>query len=278
MPMKNIVFVVFNLVFLSACGPAMTTLRHTADYDTTLSRGEVTVLPAYSQVTQGGKGRQYDYEHVLEPILQQAAADILREKGYRVEILHKKDMRDDNLYKDVDRVHERYKEKYKSELYDGPQLFKTEVTSFDIDVSLGNAGEKLFEKTGKKLFVFTDYEEYIQSTAERVAGFAIAVLTRDDFLSGGVENGHVGVGIIDAERGKVIWAHFAHDQETIISAAANNSKSIEDVARMKAHRILKYALAQLPNKSDLHADMQQKRDRLEAAAKRKAQFQSKNTN
>lgn len=249
--MKYIV-IIFSLCLLSLTScKSYTSVRHAPDYKTALAKQpSIVVLPpevnVYTESFMGQKDRMYDFEYYLEPRIQEAIYNKLKEKGYRAIKLTKRDLKESNLYQDVHALRNKYVDTTKK-LYVVQAM--QEEHAFNIENSVGDAARTLMEKTGQKVFVLSDYEEVVEGNGARLRDFAIDVLVGSR-ASSVAENSTLTLGFVDAQTGKVLWTNQNLLQTSTFDFDALY-KSDEELAQGKIDSLTKYSLGALPDKSEL---------------------------
>jgi hypothetical protein len=237
---------------LSACGGRVTTLRHSSDYATSLSRSQIAALPAEAIVnteTAGGlQSRMYDYEDVIQPIIQDEVTTLLLEKGYGVHKIREQELKENKLYQDVHNLKGRYNEQAR-ELYKA--LYEKAEKAENINNSVGGAAAAVSGKTGGQIFMLTNYEETVKNDGARVKDFMVDALIGSN-LGGETEKSVLTVGFVDGKTGKILWANQAFDKTSLIGSGLSSlTSSDEEIARKKIKTLVERVLSLLPDKGKL---------------------------
>lgn len=254
MPHFRILLCLIPVIVTAACAPMSAERRH-ANYARLLEeKPAVTVLPPKAEanlVYAGGKAeRQYNYEYFVEAEIQTALREILREKGYHIEILRRKDLKKDKLYKDTGRLRSRYDTRLKALYARGP-LQKEEI-AFNIDEDVSPRHEAVREKTDADLVLVFDYNEIIKTGGAKALaiGIDIAMIALTGNSSRMAESGGDAVtasaGIIDAHSGDILWTHTAGGVESAYGGMFN-TKEDKEIAREKIRTLAQRLLEPLPS-------------------------------
>lgn len=257
----SILSILTIMLSLSACG-TYTSARYTPDYQKTLKAN-----PAVSVVTPdvqvmtadfaGKTERMVDFEYHLEPMIQAALVSALKNKGYDVNTLSRRDLKDQNIYQDNDRLRQKYNEAVAS-LYQG-QLMQKEETAGRIKVNTGTAAFALGQASGKPILMLVNYHEVVSTNGARMRDFAMDVVMKalagpnaqTQNLSDNVEAATLTVGLLNAKNGDVLWVNRASVQESLAGSGLNSLKDNDVVAQEKIDRLVRDTLAKLPARMQL---------------------------
>lgn len=248
-------FIVFIILATAAC--ANTTLRHRADYETTLQKGELLILPTTANVRtldiSGGEERMYEFESFLENNIPTKLKEVLEARGYRAKILTKQQMKDKKIYRDVDRLREEYKEKHKElRAIKNNDIEKAR----NIDVNLRKHTDPLAKATRGSVIIITDYVGTHKTAGARARDFAIdmglAALGVSSNMSADAEKSLLSIGLVDGKNGNILWDHASLDmRDWIVSGVMASGKEEQEVALSTVADLISTALKGLPNKEDL---------------------------
>lgn len=250
------IFVVFLLLTTTACG-TFTTVRHSSDYAKILKEnGEITVLPPEVIVNTsdiaGKSERMYDYEYHMESVIQEILIPAIKEKGYKLKPLSKKEIKEKKLYQDSHKLRENYSKEI-GKLYAFQIAQKVEI-AHNINATVKDSGKSLAEKTGQDLVMLIDYNETVKTNGARLRDFAIDVLVQSfhgsSNQSGNAEDATLKICILDAKTGKILWTNIAVDVQNYIGSGID-SLGTETAEQKKVSRLVKNLIAPLPEKSAL---------------------------
>lgn len=199
-------------IFASACS-SKTTVRHSSNYQAIIAQGnhEILILPPTVAVNSvdiaGKKTRMYDYELFLESIIHDQLIPALQEQGLRPKVIKRKDLFDQHLLNENNRLLNSFDEANK-ELYK-ETLWKTEE-AFNISKNLGQFAVDIGSKNQTDLLIALDYARDVKTNGARTKDFMV------DLLIGGNNFGQADasiiiVGIIDAKTGNLLWSNLGSD-------------------------------------------------------------------
>ncbi len=239
------------LLTLAACAKH-TDIRHSADYASVLNRAStVTALPATARVVtsdvSGNEERMYDYEYTVEDKVTQILAGVLRERGYRVKILHKTEIKEKKIYELVDQVNKSYADAHPKAYAPGTSDVKK---AFAMDLGLGGAAMTLAEQSGEEIAVLSKYNEVVKTNGARAKDMAMDILFGTS--AGAVaESAVLTVSIVDLKRSKVLWIRNGFVAKSVIGSAISGASDQNEVLEKNIKSLVTQALKDLPNKSDL---------------------------
>jgi hypothetical protein len=230
----------FVVLSTAAC---TTTVRHQKDYrDAFAQNREILIIPPEVEIYEVGmttKKRLYTYEYNLEPIISDQVLQQLQDKSFRVKYLSRKDIHEQNLQAEVQRLYDIYKDS-RNMLYAKVEL--DEKKAFNINNTVGNAASNIAEKNNVAFIAITDYSRAIKDTSSRVATVMMNLLlgsqTQDDS-----DVSVMIIGIIDAKTGKVLWTNRSY---VVRGAFSSSSDKKKEEAEMKA--LVKFTLKPLNEK------------------------------
>jgi len=232
-------------IILSSCG-SVSSVRHSVDYDKTLTKSKkMLILPTSVDVSTadalGKKTRQYNYEIYLSDIMVDRLQLAMDAKGFRTNILRKKDIIDKGIYKDISKLRTKYNEAreelYKILLWDTEKAF---AVSRNIDTSAIIVGEK----TESDVLLFADYVRNIKTNGARTISLVTDILfgTKN---SDDVDSAVMFIGLVDAKDGKLLWLNFFKITDSIIGSMFENSGSDKKIDNNHLDKIIKGVLSEI---------------------------------
>ena len=245
--MRHLTYLLPFLIFiLSGCSNT-TTLRHRADYDSTLMRHkEVLVLPPQAEINMVDasrrKDRMYNYEYYFEDIIESTIVTAVQEKGFRTKLLRKKDIRDQGLYDDYTRLRQSYN-LVREELY-APLLWE-ESKAFNITQKVNmEAAKAIGEKTSSDIIVMIDYAGAVKTNGARACDFVVSILF-SPAAAEGADKSVIIIGLIEAKTGNVLWANMISDSKDLYRCAFANLSSEKKVEQERLDRLINLLLRPL---------------------------------
>jgi hypothetical protein len=220
-------------VISSACTKT-TSIRHALDYENKIARSDqAIVLPPKVDVNMvdfsGKQTQMYNYEVYIADLISERIVVGLNKKGLRAVVLHKRDIKEKGLYKDLVHARSNY-DKARDNLYT-PLLWEEEK-SFNIEKNIGEHSGPLGEKTQSDLLVFVDYAQNVKTNGARVAGFVtdmfLGSMRRNSFstaedLSNDTDTSVMFVGIVGAQSGDLLWSNFFKISHDLFSSMWQNA-------------------------------------------------------
>ena len=162
-----------------------------------------------NSVDTSGKGtRLYDYEYHMEELIKDKIMPEMREKGFKVKFLSRKDIHDQKLNDAVTRIRTQYKEVandlYKTKLMDKKQAFLIERNFQQVGTTLGKA-------TDSDIIILVDFSGYCKTNNAVALQFVFTALT--GMYNTSPDSGAVMmVGMIDAHNGDLLWSNLSSSQ------------------------------------------------------------------
>jgi hypothetical protein len=230
MKMRFLLLVLVTLV-ASSC---TTTVRHKADYQSSLSGGhnQSLILPPAVEVNivdlAVKKERLYDYEYHLENIISQDLLIALEKQGLRAKILTRRNLHDQELTRDEAMMRERYVE-IREKLY--KKIEMNEKQAFNIDENVGPRASLIGSKNDSSLLVILDYIRISKTGGARTADFMMDAFLRTN-KTDLADRVVIVVGLIEARTGNILWTNLSSNEGGIFSSAIDKS-SVEDKAEAK---------------------------------------------
>jgi hypothetical protein len=232
-------------IILSSCG-TISSVRHSVEYDKILNKSnKILILPSSVEVvtsdTLGKKDRQYNYEIYLSDIMSESLKSAIQNKGFRATILHKKDIIDKGIYKDISKLRAKYNEA-REELYK-TLLWDTEK-AFSVSYNIGPEAIIVGEKTESGILLFADYVRNIKTTGSRTIAF-IADAFFNTRSSDDVDSAVMFIGLVNAKDGKLLWLNFFKVTDSLIASICTNTGSDKKIDTDHLDRIIKGVLSEL---------------------------------
>ncbi len=238
------------LCFTVACAGGepvrMTTIRHSADYQTVLRQDDLALLPVEVVVNTvnvaGNQERAINYEYHLEDVLRREVASALAAKGYHVMIVRRKELHAAKLSHALVDVRAAYVPLQKK-LY--ASLYMNEKQAFALRETLGDKAALIGQKTSSPVLVLVDYTGSMKTNGARAKDFAMDVLlgTR---RSANVEGATLVIGLVEAQTGRIVWSHIGSDSKGIYSSALDNFSSQDEVEQHNIRMLVDKVLQPLP--------------------------------
>jgi hypothetical protein len=180
-----------------------TTVRQSAECaDVLRQHKRLAIMPTEVKVSVAGlskEERAYDYEFHLEKAIAEEIAPPLREKGFIVKTITRRDVHNLGMNNDLMHLRQRYNT-ISTELY-SKSMGKSEAES--IEQNVGQAAIAFGKRTSSDILVMIDYVGTSTSNSVRALGFAAAMFGVNTGVMG--DTSTILVGIIDARNGKVLW-------------------------------------------------------------------------
>jgi hypothetical protein len=237
----------FALVLVSsACTTPKTSIRSMEGYEKIVTRQQNFVsLPAVVEVNMvgagGSKERMYDYEHHLEGIIRKELVLAMKEKGYTLKVLSRKDIHNQKLSRNVIELRGKYEE-HLAEMY--KELLLPEEEAFKMKRNIGRRAtelaNELAKKTDEEVFLLFDYRRDVQTDGARIQGFAMTLLLGRAQI---VESAAIYVALIDAKTGNILWVETEREYKGLMS---DMFSSQDEVDREQAIRMVKGLLKSFP--------------------------------
>jgi hypothetical protein len=234
----------FLVAFITSGCAKTTTIRHSLEYEDITSRShEILILPAAAEVNtidaSNRKERMYDYEQHLEALIHQEIVPIIQARGFRVKVLHKRDIREQKLNDLVINLRRSY-DAAREELYH-PAIWE-ESKAFVIEKNLGPSAALLQEKTNTDLLLIIDYAGAVRTNGARALHFA-ADLVLGTRASNNTDNSVMIIGFVDARSGNVVWTNMASVASGLFDSALDNFSSRNKVDTKKVNSLMTNAIA-----------------------------------
>ncbi len=236
MRLLNIFFLAFIIMSTIGCAKPTTLERYHAGYETEIIRhNEVLIIPPVATIHTvgafGSKEKMYDYEFNLEDLIQRQMVAAIAEKGYRVQLLHKKTIAEQHLNNLVMPLRDEYALVSK-ELYT-PARWEEEK-AFSINQNLGKIAIELGEKTHSDLILITDYSGAIKTNGARTADFIGAMLTGYSNALDNSDSATMLIAIIDAKNGNLLWSNMGHSILGLFNGTQTDKDDIKRIDGMIA--------------------------------------------
>ena len=242
-----LIFVVFTTV---ACAK-YTSVRHSENYQSAIARSnhEALYLPPEIEVNTiyfaNKKKRMYDYELYLENIVQQEVVSAMQELGFRVQVIRRRDLYQQNLRKESVRIRDNYNLNY-SELYK-KDILKEEF-AFNINNNIGRESSVIGHETQADLILMIDYARAVKSSGTRTSDFLSDVILKTNRLSD-VDRSTLVIGIIEAKTGKIIWINKISRTRDWLGSSIDNFTTEDKLVTEKVKSLISIALQ--PLKQDI---------------------------
>jgi hypothetical protein len=234
----------FLLVLTTAC-TKLTTVRYNPAYTSVLAKQKtVIILPPAAEMNvvdiAGKKQRVYNYEANLEQ-LAAAEADIdMKEMGFRVNIMHRKDFHDLGIYDSYLRFRSEYDDARKS-LYTPLQW--EESKAFSITNNIKSA-VILGQKTKSDIIVMVDCEGSVKTSGARARDLALSLLVNANYANN-ADNSVMIIGIVDAKTGNVLWSNLGVENRDLYSSGMDSFSDKNDIDVKKLNRLIDQILKPL---------------------------------
>ena len=215
----NYLFFTIAALLISACANNLTTVRHSAIYSPQdLKKGQIIILPTEASVsmvdTFGSTERMENYEYHIESIIDHSALSALKEQGYDVVLLSKKDLVDRKISGKALQFKDQYNEAIKT-VYESCYLDKEKA--FAIDNKVGSINE-LNTGAKKKYILLCHYTGSSQTTGARVTNILIDALIGSR-LSSNAESTNLLIGITDNSNSKFYWSNVYATADGVFTSA-----------------------------------------------------------
>lgn len=229
--MRLLPLIALTLVILTSACTKTTTIRSNSQYNAVLEKQkEVIILPPTVEVNiidaGNSKKRAYNYEVNLEQLAANETNIDMKEMGYHVRVMHRKDFHDLGIYDSYIRFQDAYNAA-RRELYK-PLLWE-ETKAFAITDNLGKPAIILGKKTNSDIIVVIDYEGAVKTTGARAKDFAIGLFVNNNEALSNADSSLMIIGIIDAKTGNILWINLGIDRKDIFSCAMDNFSSQNDI-------------------------------------------------
>ena len=231
-------FLLLSPLLLAACA-SKTTIRHSVGYEAVLkNQWNAVILPPTAHIQSmgafGSKERLYNYEQEFEHLAADEALVDLKERGFQVKYLHRKDIDEAGAYEAYTHLTHAYDEARK-QLY--CPLEQEEKKAFALTKNVGSAAVELATKTHSDLIIMVDYEGAIQTNGSRALSLALTAVT--GVCSGGpAETSHMVIGIIDGKKGDILWTNLAVDTSSVLGSAFSNLRSQKSSDSKKLEKLI----------------------------------------
>lgn len=215
------------ILFLSGCSTG-TSVRHISQYQDVLNNyNKVVILPVeveINSIDSSGKGiRLYDYEYHMEELVRDKVIPEMRDKGFQVKFLSRKEIHDGNLYDAVTKLRMQYKE-VANDLYKTTLMDKKDA--FEIKRNFRDLASILRKATDSDLIMVVDFSGFGKTSNAVALEFVFAVLTKT--YSSSADSGAVMmIGIIDAHNGDLLWSNVSPSQPM-----PSSRKTVEEKDRL----------------------------------------------
>jgi hypothetical protein len=221
-----------------ACTPK-TTIRHAPNFEAVLEKQRnVLILPPTAQIHEvgafGGKKRLYNYEAEFESLAAEEATIDMKERGFSVKYLRRKEIDEAGAYDAFNRLRNSYDEARRG-LY-SPLLWE-EPKAFALSSNTGPAAAELGQKTMSDLIVMVDYEGAVKTNGARTLEFATTLLA-------GRSSGEAAdasmliIGIVDAKSGDILWTNMSVDERDLYRSAFDNLSSQKSTDSKKLEKLI----------------------------------------
>lgn len=240
-----------SFVFLGAC-TEYTSIRRSEDYAGVIDSAPVLdVYPAVANVVTVDVGnnqeRMYDYEYRVEGMVADVLLPALQEKGYNVQEIHKKDIKDKKLYELVDQMNGGFKDAY-IKAY-GPNTSDVE-TAYKLESDLGEPALNLAEAVDNDIVVLTRYHEMVKTNGARVRDVAVDMLFGTS--SGAVaESASLTIAIVDLNQSKVLWMKDGFVVRSVLGSAVAGASEQDAILKDNLKEMVAQVMKDLPSKAEL---------------------------
>ncbi|WP_342270310.1 hypothetical protein [Rickettsia endosymbiont of Orchestes rusci] len=247
---KNFVSLFFVILITSGCAK-VTSIRHVAGYNNNMVQPkEILILPpqveVYTLDISSRKERMYNYEDHLEELIRREIPLAIQENGFRVKLLHRRDIRDQKLDNVVSRLRDSYNSAHKT-LYT-PLLWE-ESKAFSITQNVGEAAVTLGQQTNSDILLLIDYAQIIKTNGARARDFAMSLIFNNSSVTENADNSVLAVGIVDTKTGNILWTNMSSTSQDLYSCAISNFSSRDKVEIANLHKLIKAILMPLRNKN-----------------------------
>lgn len=247
--MKNIKFIaLFAALLLTSSCTRYTYLRKTADLENELSKNnKVVLIPSEATINTvdvaGKKTKMYDFEEAVEEVIVDIVIPKLQAKGYSIQVLTKKDIREDKISKDIMILRENYEDILK-ELYT-PELW-AEEKAFNINSYINKKGDYK-ELMNSNLILFVDYASQNKTSGAMMKDFLInlVISSKEREIA---EKSIIAIAMIDSKDGKVLWSNRVLGDVNLIKATFHSRSDSLTTEKKKISLLLDEALKDLPSK------------------------------
>jgi hypothetical protein len=238
--MRLLPLIALGLIVLTTACTKTTTIRSNSQYNAILEKQkEVIILPPTVEVNvidiSNNKKRVYNYEANLEQLAASETSIDMKEMGYNVRIMHRKDFHDLGVYDSYLRLVDAYnvarKELYKPLLWE-----ETKATA--ITNNLGKTAVILGKKTKSDIIVMVDYEGAVRTTGARAKDFAVGLFVNNNEALSNADSSLMIIGIIDAKTGNILWTNLGIDRKDIFSCAMDNFSSQNEVDVKRLNKLV----------------------------------------
>ncbi len=226
------------LVLATACAKT-TTMRYNPVYSDVLARQKtVIILPPVAEMNvidiAGKKQRVYNYEANLEQLAATETDIDLKEMGFKVKIMRRKDCHDLGVYDSYLRLRDQYDDVRRS-LYT-PLLWE-ESKAFAITNNLGQSAVVLGKKTNSDLIVMVDYEGSVKTSGARARDLALSLLVNGSHANN-ADNSLMIIGIIDAKNGNILWTNLGLESRDLFASGMDSFSDKNDIDVKKLNRLI----------------------------------------
>ena len=235
------------LLFLTSC-TKNTTIRHRSDYAKILKNSHtIAVLPAKAEVNMvgvgGSKERMYDYEYYIEESIFKAAKPLLKQKGYKVKLLNKRQIKDKNLFSNYELLYENLDIENAS-LYKSPLM--EEEKAFKIENKVGRHATLIGKETKSDVLFFINYLNNVQTNGARALGFMMDMIIKTRNIDN-VDQATILLSMVDAKTSNMLWCNYF----VVSSHLLDDMFKGKDLDSKRIDKLLKGALKSLPKKGEL---------------------------
>lgn len=248
------ILIIIAVFCIAACGKK--NFRQSSDMPSVMHNAEaIQILPMKAEVytvdIAGSEERMHNYEYFLEAEASEIFKNALESKGYRVTTLKKKDIKDKNIYREIDGMTNKYQEENKR-IYGSYDTFDAEY-ALNIETNLGEHSKAILEVTDNPIAAISFFSETVQTSGAQARDFAfsIALAAFGGGYSSNSEAATLNLALVDLEKNKILWSNNAVMAQTIYGSMWDSFSDEQDVARDKLKFVVEKALEELPDKSKL---------------------------
>lgn len=203
----------------------------------------VVVLPPSVEVVKsgmsGGEKVEETYSYALETPAREKVAELLRGKGFKVQIAQRVDLHKAGLLHTWDAVRESYKAHAK-ELYSA-LLDKDKAHSINKRIN-SDATSKLGKAFGADLLIVSDYKWTTTDSGSRVAGFMVSMWLGSSAGQMPADMFDGLIGLVDAKSGEILWMNKGIGKPNMYFADSGG----EEADARRIEEVLTNALKELP--------------------------------
>jgi hypothetical protein len=245
--LKNSIFII--ILSVTACGNKYTTVRQSPSYNRqAVKQKEILILPTDAIVNTvdfaGKKERMYDYESYIDDLINKSLADKLKENGYKVVRLTRKELHDKKISAQVSRLKDKYNTSI-DELYSSYVLPVEKAHSISNNIGKQDIDFKNNEQDS--LILLSDYTSDVKTSAARTKDVLIDAFLGSR-LATSADVAKIIVGLVDYKSGNILWTNVSSDMKDAYNGAFERiHSSDQEIDIKRTDRLAEFSLNELVN-------------------------------